>query len=49
MLASEAWRQGLLSEGQLMRLLHIDRVEIRHFLDKVEIGGAADEAPILPL
>jgi Zn-dependent peptidase ImmA (M78 family)/transcriptional regulator with XRE-family HTH domain len=49
MLASEAWRQGLLSEGQLMRLLHIDRVEIRHFLDKVEIGGAADEAPILPV
>ena len=28
-MASEAWRQALLSEGQLARLLHIDRVDAR--------------------
>jgi Zn-dependent peptidase ImmA (M78 family) len=50
MLASEAWRQNLLSEGQLMHLLHLDRVELRRSLDKFEIeGSAADEAPVLPV
>jgi Zn-dependent peptidase ImmA (M78 family)/DNA-binding XRE family transcriptional regulator len=49
-LAAEAWRQGLLSEGQLVRLLKLDRVELRHLLDTVEMeGSAADEAPVLPL
>ena len=28
MLAAEAWQQGLLSEGQLIRLLKLDRVEL---------------------
>lgn len=49
MLAGEAWRQGLLSEGQLARLLHLDRVALRDMLGGVEIeGSAADEAPLLP-
>jgi Zn-dependent peptidase ImmA (M78 family) len=50
MLAAEAWRQDLLSEGQLMRLLRLDRVELRNLLDSAKTeGSAADEAPMLPL
>lgn len=33
LLAAEAVRRGLLSEGQLARLLHLDRVELRSLLD----------------
>ena len=44
----EAWRRGLLSEGQLARLLHIDRVEAREMIDEFEAEGAVDdESPIL--
>lgn len=43
MLASEAYRQGLLSEGQLARLLHLDRVELREILGSQELeGGESD-------
>jgi len=49
LLAAEAWRQGLLSEGQLVRLLHLDRLGLREILDNVEIeGGEADGMPKLP-
>ena len=49
LLAAEAWHQGLLSEGQLARLLHLDRLSLREILDNVEIeGGEADEMPKLP-
>lgn len=49
LLAAEAWRQGLLSEGQLARLLHLDRLGLREILDNVEIeGGEADGMPKLP-
>ncbi len=37
LLAAEAWRKGLLSEGQLARLLRLSRVELREILDDVEI------------
>lgn len=37
LLASEAYRQGLLSEGQLARLLHLDRIELREVLSGSEI------------
>lgn len=48
MLAAEAARRGLLSEGQLARLLHVSRIELRDLLDGVELeGSAADEAPVL--
>lgn len=48
LLASEAWRQGLLSEGQLSSLLHIDRVTLRGILDSVDIEeGNADGVPKL--
>jgi Zn-dependent peptidase ImmA (M78 family)/DNA-binding XRE family transcriptional regulator len=43
LLASEAYRQGLLSEGQLARLLHLDRVELRAILGGQDIeGGETD-------
>jgi Zn-dependent peptidase ImmA (M78 family)/DNA-binding XRE family transcriptional regulator len=43
LMASEAWRQGLLSEGQLARLLHIDRVDAREMIDEFEAEGAVDD------
>jgi Zn-dependent peptidase ImmA (M78 family)/DNA-binding XRE family transcriptional regulator len=33
LLAAEVFRQGLMSEGQIARLLHLDRVEVREMLD----------------
>ena len=48
LLAAEAWRRELLSEGQLARLLHLDRVELREILDGVEVEGVdADGVPKL--
>ncbi len=50
LLAAEAWRQDLLSEGQLARLLHLDRLSLREILDNVEIeGGETDGMPKLPV
>jgi Zn-dependent peptidase ImmA (M78 family)/DNA-binding XRE family transcriptional regulator len=40
LLASEAHRQGLLSEGQLARLLHLDRIELREVLGSQEFEGS---------
>ena len=49
LLAAEVWRQELLSEGQLARLLHLDRLGLREILDSVEIEGSeADGMPQLP-
>jgi Zn-dependent peptidase ImmA (M78 family) len=43
LLAAEVHRRGLLSEGQLARLLHLSRVELRSVLEGVEVeDGAAD-------
>ena len=36
LLAAEAWRQNLLTEGQLARLLNLDRIVLREILDSVE-------------
>jgi Zn-dependent peptidase ImmA (M78 family) len=48
MLAEEAWRRGLLSEGQLARLLRIERIDLRELLGDLESGEeAGDEAPVL--
>ena len=48
LLAAEAWRQELLSEGQLARLLNLDRLRVREILDNVEIEGSeADGMPKL--
>ena len=40
LLAAEVYRQGLLSEGQLARLLNLDRVELRQILDVAESEGS---------
>jgi Zn-dependent peptidase ImmA (M78 family) len=48
LMAAEVYRQGLLSEGQLARLLHLDRVELREILDEQDDeGGEADGVPNL--
>lgn len=48
LLAAHAWEQGLLSEGQLARLLRLDRVSVRHLLDEARgEGSEADDAPKL--
>jgi Zn-dependent peptidase ImmA (M78 family)/DNA-binding XRE family transcriptional regulator len=48
LLAAEAYRQGLMSEGQLARLLHLDRIELRDMLDAEEVDGSEDDGvPIL--
>jgi len=46
LLAAEAARQGLLSEGQLARLLQIDRVELREILSQGELDGGDGDAVI---
>lgn len=44
LLAREAWKRGFYSEGQLARLLQLDRYETRAVLDDVELeGNEADE------
>lgn len=48
LLATAAWRQGLLSEGQLAQLLQIDRIELRELLREGEADGSeGDDAPEL--
>ena len=48
LLAAEAWGRDLLSEGQLARLLSVDRVDVREILDSVRSErGVADEMPKL--
>ena len=49
LLAAEAWHQDLLSEGQLARLLHLDRIAVREIVDNVGLEGSeADGMPKLP-
>ncbi len=40
LLAAEVYRKGLLSEGQLARLLQLDRVELREILGGAEAEGS---------
>jgi Zn-dependent peptidase ImmA (M78 family)/transcriptional regulator with XRE-family HTH domain len=48
LLASAAWKQGLLSEGQLAELLKIDRVELRRLLQDGDAeGSTGNDAPEL--
>jgi Zn-dependent peptidase ImmA (M78 family)/DNA-binding XRE family transcriptional regulator len=46
LLASEAARRGLLSEGQLARLLHVDRTELREILSEQELEGEEGDGVI---
>lgn len=46
LLAGEAWRRNLLTEGQLARLLRLDRLELRELLDSSgDDGSMEDDAP----
>ncbi|MGE0769471.1 MAG: ImmA/IrrE family metallo-endopeptidase [Hyphomicrobiaceae bacterium] len=48
LLAVAAWKQGLLTEGQLAQLLKIDRVELRRLIQEGDAGGSdGDDAPEL--
>lgn len=48
LLADAVAHKGILSEGQLARMLHLSRVELRELLDGVEVEeSAADDAPVL--
>jgi Zn-dependent peptidase ImmA (M78 family)/DNA-binding XRE family transcriptional regulator len=47
-LAEEASRQGLLSEGQLARMLHLDRVELRKVFDGLQVEGSEADEALLP-
>ena len=46
LLTAEVARRKLLSEGQLARLLHLDRLELRGMLDADDDGGAEAEDAI---
>jgi Zn-dependent peptidase ImmA (M78 family)/transcriptional regulator with XRE-family HTH domain len=48
LLAEEASRQGLLSEGQLARMLHLDRVELRKMFDGLQVEGSETDEALLP-
>jgi Zn-dependent peptidase ImmA (M78 family) len=39
LLVGEAWAKGLLSEGQIARLLQLDRIEVRELIDAYEDEG----------
>lgn len=47
-LVHEVWKRDLLSEGQLARLLKLDRIQLRALLDEFDTEGeGADEPPAL--
>ena len=49
LLAGEAWKRGIYSEGQLVRLLHLDRYSVRVLLDSAAAEeGEEDELVKLP-
>jgi Zn-dependent peptidase ImmA (M78 family)/transcriptional regulator with XRE-family HTH domain len=48
MLAEEAARQGLLSEGQLARMLRLDRIELRKLFDGLQVEGSEADEALLP-
>ena len=47
LLAAEAYRQDLMTEGQLARLLRLDRIELREILDSVDAERDVDGMPQL--
>lgn len=46
LLAAEAAKRGLLSEGQLARLLRVDRIELREILTNEELEGSEGDGVI---
>lgn len=48
LLAEEAFCRGFMSEGQLARMLHLDRVEVRKMFDGLEMEGSDADGAVLP-
>jgi Zn-dependent peptidase ImmA (M78 family)/DNA-binding XRE family transcriptional regulator len=48
LLADAVAHRGILSEGQIARMLHLDRVELREMLDGLQVEGSEADEPILP-
>lgn len=48
LLAAEAWRRDLMSEGQLSNMLRLDRISLRELVDSALIDDRLDEAPQSP-
>jgi Zn-dependent peptidase ImmA (M78 family)/DNA-binding XRE family transcriptional regulator len=48
LLADEVARRGILSEGQIARMLHLDRIELREMLDGLQVEGSEADEPVLP-
>jgi Zn-dependent peptidase ImmA (M78 family) len=48
LLAEEVYRRGFMSEGQLARMLYLDRVEVRRMLDGLEMEGSEADGAVLP-
>lgn len=48
LLADAVSRKGILSEGQIARMLRLDRVELRGMLDGLRVEGSGADEPILP-
>jgi Zn-dependent peptidase ImmA (M78 family) len=48
LLASQAYRHGLLSEGQVARLLRLDRVQVRAIFDALGTQEFGGEEPLQP-
>lgn len=46
MMIGEVWRRDLLSEGQIARLLQLDRVEVRELIDVLESERGASNASL---
>jgi Zn-dependent peptidase ImmA (M78 family)/DNA-binding XRE family transcriptional regulator len=49
LLAGEAWRRELLTEGQLARMLRMSRLDVRQMFDGLEIEGSEADGAILPV
>ena len=47
-LAEEAYQRELLSEGQLSRMLRLDRVDLRKMFDGLQVDGSGVDEPLLP-
>jgi Zn-dependent peptidase ImmA (M78 family)/DNA-binding XRE family transcriptional regulator len=48
LLADAVSRNGILTEGQIARMLRLDRVELREMLDGLQVDGSGADEPILP-
>lgn len=48
LLAGEAWRRDLMSEGQLAKLLHVDRIELRRMFQGLEFEEGDSDGALLP-